>query len=469
MDNERRDQGISSAESCELFPSDGPIGAVGFGYSLVVLGFFISSVYDRDSFPIGGAFAALLILGALPFARLRQGVLVLSCIGMLGFWSICQFVFFEQTLVAMLRILGVLGLVFAVSGIPFNRKLAHLQLYGICIMLLVLALPYYFGGYYLEGDGRWTYAGKGSNILALQLVSGSFVCFYMGLHAGTSRDPASLLVRILVLLLVALSVLPIIATGSRKGVLLLSFLPIFFLLLRVGLKRSLVVALLVPPLVVVSSPLVVSALELEIFDTLVFRFGEQLESGVAHRLKLIEKGLMAASEFLMQGHGMDAPYSSRWLAENIQYNAVEDQGISTHNAFVNYLIMGGIPIFGMFIVIYIWIGIRLFRGYFRVIDQRDRDLVSLAIALELLFLYGLAGGADFWKFGWWMFGFSLWVSVYLGDDRQRGVLREEGEFMGELVLPDRPLWQTRPILDLEGTESVQGRALKLRRPRRGSL
>jgi hypothetical protein len=469
MHNGRRDLGISNASGSGLMPSEAPIGA--FGYVNLLLGFvfIISTAYDRDSFPIAGAFAALVILGSLPVARLQQGKVVLSCIGMLGLWAISQFLLFEQTLAAMFRILGTLGLVFAVSAIPFNRKLAHLQLFGICIMLLALALPYYFGGYYLDGDGRWNYGGIGANILALHLVSGSFVCVYFGLCIGNLRDPGSFLIRVLSLLLIALSVIPIIATGSRKGVLLLFFVPSFFLLLRMGLKRSLFIVLLVPPLVVVSFPLVVSALELEIFDTLVFRFGEELESGVADRFKLVNQGLIAASEFYFQGHGMDAPYSNHWLAENIAYNAIGDIGISTHNAFVNYLIMGGIPIFGIFSAIYTWIGIRLFKGYFRAIDQPERDLASLAITLEFLFLYGMTGGADFWKLGWWMLGFSLWVSIYLGDDRHREILSEEGELVGGRPLPDRPLWRTRPISDLEVTESVQGGALNSGRPRRDSL
>jgi O-antigen ligase len=127
-------------------------------------------------------------------------------------------------------------------------------------------------------------------------------------------------------------------------------------------------------------------------------------------------GLEAFAQRPWTGHGIDAPLSVLWRANNLAYVNPEDTGVGTHNGYVDYLIMGGIPLCAVFVVLHLWLGWRLWRAR-RVRDVQARELCALALCLYMYFLADVVLGDSFSKLGWWSFGVGLQV---LSEYARRG-------------------------------------------------
>lgn len=418
-------------------------------FAIAAAVFLISTVFDRDSFPIAGLTAAAVVIIGIIVARPRMDVIVLACLVSISLWAFLQFLVFGASLAAVGRMVGVMTLAYVIGGLPFRQNLVLVQLVSVVVATAMLAGPYYLGMYYLDGEGRWNFLGKSVNILALYLVAGAVGCLFVLFYSHLKTGLTSTLLRLFAAGVLLMTLLPVVATGSRKGALLMILGPSLFLLFRMRLGKASLAFIMTSAFAVLVLPMLGSLLDLEILDTLVYRFTDTWESGVDHRVALIENGIFASKQKPWFGHGLDAPYSGQWLAEFIEYDSVTDIGISTHNAYVNYSIMGGMPIFALFVVLYSSVGLRLLREYGRVSTQSERDLVAIGITFLFLFLYGLAGGADFWKLGWWMFGFAVWVSGALRQSHdqtnQRPVVGGEGTLVNDLlsVRSERPLFAGR--------------------------
>ena len=344
---------LSVSQTAPNGAEDGPLGgAMNAGlwvFAVVVAGFIISTVFDRDSLPIAGLTAGGVVAVGFFVARPRIGAVACACILLISMWAFAQCFWFGESLSGFARIVGVLALTFVIGGAPFSHSLVLCQLVSVIVATAMLAVPYYLGMYYLDGDGRWNFLGKSSNILALYLVAGAVGCLFVFRSSILSPGFMSFSLRLLAGAVFLLTIAPVASTGSRKGALLMILAPSLYLLLRMGIGKAALSIVILSVIAVLMVPVFASVLDFQLFDTLVYRFTETWEVGLKHRQELVENGLLAFKEKPWVGHGLDAPYYGAWLAEYIGHNPIKDIGHSTHNAYLNYLIMGGAPVFLLFI------------------------------------------------------------------------------------------------------------------------
>jgi hypothetical protein len=98
--------------------------------------------------------------------------------------------------------------------------------------------------------------------------------------------------------------------------------------------------------------------------------------------------------------------SPQWRFNNLAYVNPDDTGVGTHNGFVDYLIMGGIPFTAVYLALYLRIGARLWRAARRAAPPMT-DVTALAFCLFLLCVADILRGDSFGKFSWCLLGVGL--------------------------------------------------------------
>ena len=126
-------------------------------------------------------------------------------------------------------------------------------------------------------------------------------------------------------------------------------------------------------------------------------------------LLAIQRGVEIALRNPWLGHGLEAAYSPDWLSNNFGFFTVTGRPMMLHSGFVDYLIIGGFPLFLMFMTLFAWMMTGLWKLAARV-EGVGRDLAVTGLVLNIHFVATVFSGDIFPKFGWWMFGFGRYMA-----------------------------------------------------------
>jgi O-antigen ligase len=338
-------------------------------------------------------------VGLLLWRAPRDRVIIGCSVG-IGLWAWAQ-VLSGQTLHSAIVIMSVLVFSLVVAGVASNNALFWFQIGATFVSPSLLAAAFYLGYWQTLWADRQTFLGFNANQLAFHLAIGVTMGVALVFRIKTFRW----LMVVATLLLLP----PLWATGSRSGLGLTLLISTLFLTMRAGHTKLAVFGM--------GGILAAGALVIFAFDTVVpqslsesgilQRFSPaEMERGQHLRLALMLSGLDAFLEKPWLGHGMDAPRSLQWLAENMAYESPDATGVGTHNGYVDILIMGGAPLLAMYLLFYSQVGRRLWRARRRAAPH-TKDVATLAFCLFLLCLADLFRGESFGKLSWWVLGIGL--------------------------------------------------------------
>lgn len=377
-------------------------------YKLAVVFFALSTLLDTGSADRKGVAGLSLTmvmmilvtaLGLLLWRAPRDGVVV-GCMVLIGLWVWGQLLS-GQSWRAGIIVTSVLALALVVGGVKWSHSLFWYQMRWAAVAPFIAGVAFYLGFWHTMWTGRQSFLEFNPNQLAFNLSVG----FVLGLALmfRVKRPFRGLMLVSTLLFLPAIW-----ATGSRAGLAMAVMAGALFLVIRSG--RS-VRALFSLGAVSLAGLLIVYQLDVFSSDWLAGsavaeRFSPtQLEAGQALRLGLLLSGLGAFLQKPWLGHGMGAPWSIQWLAENMTY-ANLDMGVATHNGFVDYLIMGGVPLGAVYLILHLRVGGRLWRAS-RSAGGHSRDAVVLAFCLFLLHVGVVLKGDPLGKLSWWLLGIGL--------------------------------------------------------------
>jgi O-antigen ligase len=394
----------SSAEVRErLLPHRMPI------YKLLVILFLLSMLIDTGSDDSKGPLGLTVTLvtmiciaavGLFLWKPPRDSVLW-ACVITIG-TLVWLHVLSGQTLRAATIIMSVIVFSLVVGGVRASVALFWYQIRAAIIGPLFAGFAFYLGFWHTEWTGRQSFLGFQVNGLAFFLALGFMIGLSLVFQVKKSFRVPMLLVTVLLLP-------PIWATGTRSGLALTVVLSALFLGIRSGRRWA---AVLCVGVVFVAGSLTLYLSDTILPDSLadsvtVRRFSpEQLAAGEANRVALILAGLDAFLQRPWTGHGIDAPLSLQWRADHLEYTNPDDTGLGTHNGFVDFLIIGGVPFCALYMMLFLRIGGRLWRATGKARGY-TKDVIALSFCLYLLFIAEILLGDTFGKLGWWSFGIAL--------------------------------------------------------------
>jgi O-antigen ligase len=378
-------------------------------YRLAIVLFLLSTLVDTGSDerkgPLGLTLAMVTMIAAtiigLPLWKAPRDRVLLTCIVLIGLWTWAQLLT-GHTLRTAVIIMSVLVFALVVGGVRSNQGLFWYQVRAAFVGPFLASVAYYLGFWKTTWTGRETFLEFNVNTLAFYLAVGFTIgCALVFRVKKRFRTPMVLATLLLLP--------PLAATGSRSGLGLALMVSVLFLGLR---SRRGKIALLGVGAVVMAGAVLIYA-----FDTIVpesladsavlRRFSpKEFEEGEHLRFALILSGVDAFLERPWVGHGMDAPGSLQWRFNNLAYVNPDDTGVGTHNGFVDYLIMGGIPFTAVYLTFYGRIGTRLWRAARRAAPPMT-DISALAFCLFLLCVADIMRGDSFGKYSWCLLGVGL--------------------------------------------------------------
>jgi O-antigen ligase len=372
------------------------------------------------------------VIGLMIWKIPRNRVLLISMV-LIVMW-VCLQLALGQSFHTGFIIFSVLLFSLVIAGISSNSSLLWFQIGAAYVAPFLAVLAYYLGLWEHLGGGRQTFFGINTNQLAMLLAAS----FLLGVVLGLRRKG---LMRWLILGSVVLFIPPILITGSREGTLLAAIVGLLFLVLRSRRKLLIIFARLSAKLFV--SATILLLVMLFVFGTdplgsievkgsstfwywkdevkslfitsigttsssILFRWTDDLSYSIGMRIFLLDRGWDAFLEKPWTGHGMDAPISKNWLSQNIGWF---EKGIATHNGYLDYLIMGGLPLCFVFLILQLQVNWRLCRAT-HAAGIYEKDLLALAFCLNLIFLCYIFTGSIYSKLAWWLFGFGLQILFF---------------------------------------------------------
>jgi len=377
-------------------------------YKAALLVFFFSLLIDTGSeifnisgIPIPMFAGSLVILVGLFQWHYPRDIVIAVMVCLIFHWVVWQWVF-DAGFIDGVRILYSLLFAIVIGGNDYPLSFARYQIKILFITILLLLSTFYIGLWHEVPGGRITFGDFGSNAIAFILAVGFFTgLFIVWDEKGMYQKTA--------LVSLPLFLLPIWLSGSRKIMLLIA-ISILVTGYFIGKGKRLIIAILI-------LYILFCMYELTLFDPILDKIHYQLienpdrdtfENSVKFRMNLINKGLAVFSEKPFFGYGMGAPHSSSWLAEYIGITSNDGSIVMTHNGLLDYLLMGGLYLFSIFMILYARVMWRLKS----ILQHAESDIFKLSIlmiALNILFLGLVSFGDIFSKMGWWIFGLSLYL------------------------------------------------------------
>lgn len=378
-------------------------------YRLAIVLFLLSTLVDTGSDerkgPLGLTLAMVTMIMAtvigLPLWKTPRDRVVLTCIVLIGLWTWAQLLTGHTVRTAVI-IMSVLVFALVVAGVRSNQELFWYQMRAAFVGPFLAAAAFYLGFWKTTWTGRETFLEFNVNTLAFYLAVGITIGCALAFRVKKRfRKPMAFATLLLVP--------PLAATGSRSGMGLALIVGVLFVALR---SRRGKIALFGVGAVMLAGAVLIYAFDTIVPDSLadsavLRRFSpKELEEGEHLRFALILSGVDAFLERPWLGHGMDAPGSLQWRFNNLAYVNPDDTGAGTHNGFVDYLIMGGIPFAAVYLAFYARIGSRLWKAARRSVPPMT-DISALAFCLFLLCVADILRGDSFGKFSWCLLGVGL--------------------------------------------------------------
>ena len=381
-------------------------------YKFVLACFSFSLLFDTGSngFRLAGLGlptifgGGVTLLGLLHWRPPKDVVLQVAFALIIG-WVGYQVIVCGSVL-AGIRMMSVLMLALVIGGNATPPWDMTFQLRIFFLPILLIMLSFYLGFWHSSVSiaGKYGFGGFNSNHLALVLCAGAILAAGLGMydHSGW---------KWLGLISCPLFIVPIWFTGSRKGLILalvcLAIQTGFFLRFKKTLLLvSLGGVLAIGYLVFGDGEALFHLLEQNelFYERYINMWGES----VHFRSSLILAGIEAFLQKPWVGFGIDAPHSTAWLKEYIGITNNGGLFVGTHNGWIDYLIMGGIPLLLLYLVVYARLLSRLFFLALRQ-ERQWRMYASTAFSMNLIFCAFVFFGDVYWKLGWWMYGFGLFV------------------------------------------------------------
>ena len=316
-------------------------------------------------------------------------------------WVIYQLVLRDGSIRGGVTPLGVLAMGLVIGGAVRSPSMILFHVKAAFLVPLFFMAAFYLGAWGSWGTSEQsTFIGFNTNQMSSILLVGVLIGAWMTWRASGPW-------KILLLVLVLLFIPAMWATGSRKWMAFLMVFPLIQLTLLNRQKLLMWTILgsfgLMIGLVAVG-PIYRQLASNELFKTRTATF----ESSRDVQILLIERGVQAGRLKTWTGHGLDAPFSEAWLIRYIDVFSSEKRAVGTHNGFVDYFVMGGLPLLVAFCVLYGWITLKLW-GMINSQSKQARQLVALAITLNLLFWAIVFFGDPATKYGWWLLGINILV------------------------------------------------------------
>ena len=398
----------------------------GILFRIFVVVFLSSLLIDTGENKLFGIPIPMLTLYLLFFVVLHNWTpikdkIIWGAVGMIILWVCCQWVVFDYYLDG-LRMISLLAGALIIGGQGANFKDISFHFNVMFMVLFMVSLSFYIGLFWHPVPTGNSFGGFNPNSVALMLNGAVVIGF--GLFFTTTGYGKKAVA-------IALCSFPWVIwnTGSRKAVallFLLCFLQIFF---RIRRKKLLVVVFLI--VAIISAPgvkkyyfttshheanLVTKFFRnSEIFQN---RYTSKLYGSANFRMQLIERGWEVFTRKPFLGYGIGAPSSPQWLENNI---GIQDNGgryVMVHNGFIDYLLMGGIPLFLVFMVLFGNVSWRLFK-LVQSNSETLREYAFTMLLLTFLFVYNIFFGDYSWKMGWWIIGCGILmirISTKKGQD-----------------------------------------------------
>jgi O-antigen ligase len=373
---------------------------------LFLLSILVDNGTDERKGPFGltvtlVAMIVMMAIGLLSWRPPRDGV-VWACAVLIGTLVWLQVLSGQKPRSAVI-IVSVLVFSLVVGGVRPSIASFWYQMRAAFIGPAVAALAFYLGFWTTEWTGRQTFLGLQVNELALLLALGFTIGVALVFHVRKGF-------RALMLLATLLLLPPIWYTGSRSGLAITVVASSLLLIMRSRHRWRamfwiggglLVGAVMVYAFVVLFPDTLADSVTARRFTT------EQMDVADIQRVSLILAGLDAFSERPWLGHGIDAPFSLQWRANHLAYvDSIGQTGMGTHNGFVDFLIMGGVPFCALYLILFSRVGARLWRASGSARGPM-RDITALAFCGFLLFMAEVLLGDAFGKLAWWSFGLGL--------------------------------------------------------------
>lgn len=279
----------------------------------------------------------------------------------------------------------------------------HLRYY--LIFSSAIALSFYLGMWQTYDDGRSAFAGDNPNLTSNLLLIGAAVSLYfMSVTDGGKKR--------MFLALSLIHAIPIYFTFSRTGivVLVVIFLNTFFYLSR---ARFVLNAIFIGVILFFAvSYQILEVSNIKGLSFIIERFGQSTER--RERAVLWEAASTEIGKNLLLGVGLKNYNDPEWkIAHGLSGELYSSRGpvtvaASVHNSFLELMLLGGLPLFLLYLFILGYIAYRSSRYMAQLKFSRPSRIFLLTLNFFwIIFFFSLTGQASYQKHTWWMIAVSF--------------------------------------------------------------
>ncbi len=394
-------------------------------YKLSIVIFLFSLLVDTGDIRIVGIPVPMLTLLGMTLIGLHnwspvKDKIVWTVAGLILLWVICQWIVWDYYLDGF-RMIFLLFASLVIGGQGDNFNDIKFQLHIALLIMLVVGACYYLGFFWHPVPTGNSFGKFNPNSIALMLDAGIIIGFgFILTEKGYYQKLAG--IGILFLPWVVWN------TGSRKAVLLMLLCLVLYVFFRIKKKKTMLIIIFA--LLIIISPglkkyYFTTAENETNFITKIFkksdifqkRYTFKLYGSTNFRMMLIKRGWTVVKKEPWLGYGIGAPSSAEWLESNIGIASNAGRYVMVHNGFIDYLLMGGVPVFVVFMVLFGRVSWRLVKLIYHE-NKQVREYALIVLMLNLLFWYNIFFGDYSWKMGWWILGCGLLVIKVEERERQ---------------------------------------------------